>query len=119
MATTTQSPSAEASRHAAGNLREVAALATPVVLQQLSATAMGVVDSAMVGRLGPTPLAAPQGAAPQDGAPCHSGQADDTDVQRCEPWCDPVQQPSHCDWCKCAACPSHVVCAHGGELRER
>lgn len=33
-------------------------LAAPVVLTQLSATAMGVVDSAMVGRLGPTQLAA-------------------------------------------------------------
>jgi len=41
-----------------GGMREVLALATPVVLTQLSATAMGVVDSAMVGRLGPTPLAA-------------------------------------------------------------
>jgi MATE family multidrug resistance protein len=39
-------------------VREVVALATPVVLTQLSATAMGVVDSAMVGRLGPTQLAA-------------------------------------------------------------
>jgi MATE family multidrug resistance protein len=41
-----------------GGVREVVALATPVVLTQLSATAMGVVDSAMVGRLGPTQLAA-------------------------------------------------------------
>jgi MATE family multidrug resistance protein len=41
-----------------GGMREVFVLATPVVLTQLSATAMGVVDSAMVGRLGPTPLAA-------------------------------------------------------------
>jgi MATE family multidrug resistance protein len=41
-----------------GGVREVLGLATPVVLTQLSATAMGVVDSAMVGRLGPTPLAA-------------------------------------------------------------
>jgi putative MATE family efflux protein len=40
------------------NLREVATLAYPVVLTQLSATLMGVVDSAMVGRLGPTELAA-------------------------------------------------------------
>ncbi len=44
----------EASR---GGLREVAVLAAPVVLQQVSATAMMVVDSAMVGRLGPTELA--------------------------------------------------------------
>jgi MATE family multidrug resistance protein len=58
MTTTTGSPRGDASRHLAGGLREVAALATPVVLQQLSATAMGVVDSAMVGRLGSTPLAA-------------------------------------------------------------
>jgi len=36
----------------------VVALATPVVLTQMSATAMGVVDSAMVGRLGATQLAA-------------------------------------------------------------
>jgi MATE family multidrug resistance protein len=43
---------------ARGGVREVFTLAAPVVLTQLSATAMGVVDSAMVGRLGPTPLAA-------------------------------------------------------------
>jgi MATE family multidrug resistance protein len=41
-----------------GSPREVLALATPVVLTQLSTTAMGVVDSAMVGRLGATELAA-------------------------------------------------------------
>ena len=41
-----------------GSLREVFHLAYPVVLTQVSATAMGVVDSAMVGRLGPTQLAA-------------------------------------------------------------
>jgi MATE family multidrug resistance protein len=41
-----------------GHLREVAALALPLVLSQLSRTAMGVIDSAMVGRLGPTELAA-------------------------------------------------------------
>jgi MATE family multidrug resistance protein len=39
-------------------VHEVFALAYPVVLTQLSATAMGVVDSAMVGRLGATELAA-------------------------------------------------------------
>jgi MATE family multidrug resistance protein len=39
-------------------VREVFNLAVPVVLTQLSTTAMGVVDSAMVGRLGPTHLAA-------------------------------------------------------------
>ena len=41
-----------------GSLREVALLAYPVVLTNLSMTAMGFVDTAMVGRLGPTPLAA-------------------------------------------------------------
>jgi len=41
-----------------GGVREVVALAFPVVLTQLSATMMGIVDSAMVGRLGPTQLAA-------------------------------------------------------------
>jgi MATE family multidrug resistance protein len=46
--------------HAAerGGIREVWALAYPVVLTQMSATAMGVVDSAMVGHLGATQLAA-------------------------------------------------------------
>ncbi|MGI9590156.1 MAG: MATE family efflux transporter [Myxococcota bacterium] len=58
MTSTTEGARVQAGRHAAGGLREVALLATPVVLQQLSATLMGVVDSAMVGRLGPTPLAA-------------------------------------------------------------
>ncbi|MBW2231540.1 MAG: MATE family efflux transporter [Deltaproteobacteria bacterium] len=41
-----------------GSVREVAVLAYPVVLTQLSMTTMGVVDSAMVGRLGSTELAA-------------------------------------------------------------
>ncbi len=41
-----------------GGSREVLLLAYPVVLTQLSQTLMGVVDSAMVGRLGPTELAA-------------------------------------------------------------
>ena len=41
-----------------GGVREVFDLALPVVLTQMSTTAMTVVDSAMVGRLGPTPLAA-------------------------------------------------------------
>ncbi|MBW2282051.1 MAG: MATE family efflux transporter [Deltaproteobacteria bacterium] len=41
-----------------GGVREVAVLAYPVVLANLSMTAMGFVDSAMVGRLGATPLAA-------------------------------------------------------------
>jgi MATE family multidrug resistance protein len=43
---------------APGGLREVSVLAYPVILTQLSMTTMGVVDSAMVGRLGATELAA-------------------------------------------------------------
>jgi len=43
---------------ARGTLREVGLLAYPVILTQLSATVMGIVDSAMVGRLGATELAA-------------------------------------------------------------
>jgi MATE family, multidrug efflux pump len=38
--------------------REIIALATPVVIAKLSFTAMGIVDTAMVGRLGATPQAA-------------------------------------------------------------
>ena len=45
-------------RSVRGNLREVGLLAYPVILTQLSATVMGIVDSAMVGRLGATELAA-------------------------------------------------------------
>jgi len=41
-----------------GGLREVLLLAFPVVLTQLSTSLMGVVDSAMVGRIGATELAA-------------------------------------------------------------
>jgi MATE family, multidrug efflux pump len=41
-----------------GGLREVALLAYPVVLTQLARTAMGVVDSAMAGRLGAAELGA-------------------------------------------------------------
>jgi MATE family multidrug resistance protein len=41
-----------------GSHREVLLLAYPAVLTQLSETLMGVVDSAMVGRLGPTELGA-------------------------------------------------------------
>jgi MATE family multidrug resistance protein len=41
-----------------GSVREVWLLAYPVVVTQLSATLMGVIDSAMVGRLGSTELAA-------------------------------------------------------------
>jgi MATE family multidrug resistance protein len=43
---------------ATGGLREVILLASPVILTHLSITLMGVVDSAMVGRLGATELAA-------------------------------------------------------------
>jgi MATE family multidrug resistance protein len=41
-----------------GSVREVIQLAYPVILTQLSMTTMGIVDSAMVGRLGATELAA-------------------------------------------------------------
>lgn len=44
-------------RSRAGSAREVTTLAYPVVLTQLSSTAMFVIDSAMVGRLGATELA--------------------------------------------------------------
>jgi MATE family multidrug resistance protein len=56
--TPTRSRALSAPRAAPGGLREVFDLAYPVVLTQLSATAMGVVDSAMVGRLGATQLGA-------------------------------------------------------------
>jgi len=42
----------------AGGMRQVLLLASPVILSHLSITLMGVVDSAMVGRLGATELAA-------------------------------------------------------------
>ncbi|HKK51079.1 MAG TPA: MATE family efflux transporter, partial [Myxococcota bacterium] len=45
-------------RDGRGGLREVAALAYPLVLTQMSITAMGVADSMIVGRLGAAPLAA-------------------------------------------------------------
>ena len=41
-----------------GGLKEVARLAYPIVLTQMSITAMGVVDSMIVGRLGAAPLGA-------------------------------------------------------------
>ena len=47
-----------AAQSARGGLREVAGLAWPVIVSQLSSTLMGVVDTAMVGRLGATELAA-------------------------------------------------------------
>jgi MATE family, multidrug efflux pump len=43
---------------ARGGLREVAGLAWPVIVSQMSSTLMGVVDTAMVGHLGATELAA-------------------------------------------------------------
>lgn len=48
----------EAAAPAAGGVREVLALAYPVILTQISMTAMGIVDSAMVGTLGATELGA-------------------------------------------------------------
>ena len=56
--TTDTPPRLEVAPSPAGSLREVWTLAYPVVLTQLSATLMGVIDSAMVGRLGPAELAA-------------------------------------------------------------
>ena len=56
LSTENAAPTRAAAR--SGSVREVLDLAYPVVLTQISATAMGVVDSAMVGRLGPTSLAA-------------------------------------------------------------
>lgn len=41
-----------------GGLREVGQLAYPVILSQISATVMGIIDSAMVGRIGATELGA-------------------------------------------------------------
>ncbi len=56
LSTDTAAPTAATRRN--GGVREVFVLAYPVVLTQLSTTLMGVVDSAMVGRLGATELAA-------------------------------------------------------------
>ena len=53
-----QVPGVEAATRPQGGLREVAILAYPVILNQISITTMGVVDTAMVGRLGATELAA-------------------------------------------------------------
>lgn len=54
----TPPPDRPAKRADAGGAREVARLAYPVILSQLSMTTMGVVDSAMVGRVGASELAA-------------------------------------------------------------
>jgi MATE family multidrug resistance protein len=51
-------PHAGVSSVAAGGVREVLVLAYPVILTQISMTAMGIVDSAMVGSLGATELGA-------------------------------------------------------------
>ena len=45
-------------RKTPGGMREVIFLAFPVMLSNLSEALMGVVDSAMVGRIGATELAA-------------------------------------------------------------
>ncbi len=58
MTVPTPSAARPATAPRAGGLFEVFDLAYPVVLTQLSHTAMGVIDSAMVGRLGATELAA-------------------------------------------------------------
>ena len=58
MTSASDTRSLETPARARGGLREVAGLAWPVVLSQMSSTLMGVVDTAMVGRLGPTELAA-------------------------------------------------------------
>ena len=50
-------PAVTAAAHR-GGLREVGILAYPVIITQISATVMGIVDSAMVGRIGATELAA-------------------------------------------------------------
>jgi MATE family multidrug resistance protein len=59
MALTIDTPlSTPQTRSAAGGLREVATLALPVILTNLSATLMMATDAAMVGRLGATELGA-------------------------------------------------------------
>jgi MATE family multidrug resistance protein len=57
MALSIETTAGAGARHR-GSVREVFYLAYPVVLTQISTTTMGVVDSAMVGRLGATELAA-------------------------------------------------------------
>ena len=56
--TTGTEGSARSAESRRGSVSEVFELAYPVVLTQLSTTALGVVDSAMVGRLGATELGA-------------------------------------------------------------
>ena len=54
----TETTSASKPAAAPGGIREVLVLAYPVILTQISMTTMGIVDSAMVGSLGATELAA-------------------------------------------------------------
>ncbi len=54
----TDSPESIRSQESAGGVREVARLAVPIVLTNISITLMQIVDSAMVGRLGAAELAA-------------------------------------------------------------
>lgn len=58
MSLTIDTPIAVQERSPAGGLRELVTLALPVVLTNLSATLMMIVDAAMVGRLGATELGA-------------------------------------------------------------
>lgn len=58
MALTLDAPIASRVPAAAGGLREVATLALPIILTNLSATIMMTTDAAMVGRLGATELGA-------------------------------------------------------------
>ena len=58
MSSSSQSVSPHSSKKPTGGFREVFILAVPVMLSHLSEALMGVVDSAMVGRLGATELAA-------------------------------------------------------------
>jgi MATE family multidrug resistance protein len=58
MVTEVMTPVPARARGAAGGVREVATLAAPIVLTQLSQTIMHVVDSAFVGRLGAAELGA-------------------------------------------------------------
>ncbi len=57
MALPSETPAVPRAKAVPGGVREILVLAYPVILTQLSSTAMGVVDSAMVGRLGATELA--------------------------------------------------------------
>jgi MATE family multidrug resistance protein len=58
MALSTETIATAGRKPSPGGIREISDLAYPVVLTQISTTLMGVVDSAMVGRLGATELAA-------------------------------------------------------------